>query len=128
YLLLAFMFFGHISYAQCLIANVNIADCSSCYNGITLLNNDSIQIPKFVVFKESFRADSLEIEKRFKFGQLGFNMLFNNLLYERVQSDNIRSSLTYLDENLEMKWKFDLKFITQETITDSILSISLPIN
>lgn len=102
---------------QYLIANVDLASCASCHSGMYALGKGPI--PKFIVFQVSSREDSLEIEKMYQFGRMGFQLLFDDSLYTATRVPEM-SSLHIYDADLQKVAVRDLRQLSKEYITDSL--------
>lgn len=108
--------------AQGLFLNININECRSCYAGIEYLHPKQTNISSFIVFKEKYKADSLDLEEQFKFSNRGFHLLFNNFLYNKFNFSEEKSSVSYYDINGNIICNKNLKELSIDFVKDSIIN------
>lgn len=124
-LLLIACFVSKIGAAQYLIANISLGNCASCYSSFALLNDTSVHLPKFAVFPEYMKEDSLEIERISQLGKSRFLLIFDDQIYAQTKAKNIGSTLNFFDINGTLIWQKDLRRMTKEFVKDSIQTIEL---
>lgn len=119
---IAFVFLTHlISHAQCLLLNFNLHDCSSCYNSIIYLQPKQLKIPIYVVFEKQSREDSLELSQRFKFEEMGMEMVFSDSFYNLTKSSDHTTSLSLLDRRGTISIQKNLKGLSESFLRDSLM-------
>ncbi len=126
---LLLIFFSHQFAVQAQFLVVNIKDYKSkdCDKDLMMLDKSKVNLPIFIVFPSSSKNDSVDIEDRYQFSQLGFHYLFNDELYIKTHDKNGKSFLHYFDKDLQVVWKKDLKILDKNFLKDSVFSLQLPL-
>lgn len=118
---------AHSTWSQALVANIDMASCASYHSTMFLLSSEQVKVPKLIVFPGYRQADATNIENRFQFFEMGFHYVFNDELYYKTKDQAIPSTLTYLDENLDVVWKKDFREVQKNFVQNNIIPLSLSV-
>lgn len=85
-------------YSQCIILKVDLNDCIACRSGMSQLSSRVTGLPSYVIYPETSRSDSADIDYEGKFSIAGHNILFNDRWYEKLAVDENKTCFFCLDK------------------------------
>lgn len=112
--------------AQFLVVNIKDNKINDSEEALKSLDTSKVNLPIFIVFPSASKTDSVDIEDRYQFSDLGFHYLFNDEIYIKTHDQNGKSFLHYFDKDLQVVWKKDLKILNKNFLKDSVFSLQLP--
>lgn len=114
------IFFCNVIFGQCILLDMKLNECSSCYNSLQYLNSSKIRIPVFTIFAERMIEDSSDIDYKLKLSMFNIKAVYSDELHKRFFNETNSSTAIFVDENGEILSNRVLKTIDRKFVEDTL--------